>query len=80
MERSQRVEPGEQDPNVHTSFLTLVAIVFVCLVAFGYILFPRHDPSLALGPGATATPKTGGGGPPAPTATVPANPGGNTAR
>jgi hypothetical protein len=62
MERSQRVEPGERDPNVHTSFLALVAIVFVCLVAFGYILFPRHDPSLALGLGATATPKTGGGG------------------
>jgi len=69
---------GEQDPNVDTNFLAFIAIAAVCLLALGYVLFPRHDLSSTVGPGASSTPSVGGGGPAAPSATPPASPPSNT--
>ena len=68
------VDPGQQDPNLDTNFLTVVVIVMACFIAIGFLLFPRHDQSTAIGPGATATPNTGGGGPSAPSPVAPASP------
>ena len=79
MRDGPRVRPEQPEP-IDTPFLSFVVVVFVCLVALGYVLFPRHDSAAAIGPGATATPNTGGGGPGAPPTTTPASPGGNTAR
>jgi len=65
---------GERDPDVDKKFLGFVAAAAVCLLALGYVIFPRHDLSSTVGPGASSTPSVGGGGPAAPSSTVPASP------
>ena len=79
MDDMQRFERGQREAS-DAPFLAFVAVVFVSLIALGYVLFPTLDPASSIGPGSSATPKTGGGGPSAPTITSPASPGGNTAR